>query len=1008
MNLTRVALLATLATVLSAQQQADVSGVVKDTSGAPVPRAAIALLNQQSGVRRQAVSDASGVYAIPGARPGSYRISVRKEGFQTSARTGITLVNGQHARFDFTLVVGPVEQSVTVHDRQNSQPPGEGSASTTVERRMVENLPNNGRSLLPLIEAAPGVVGTPAGGGEAGQFSVNGQRTNTNYITVDGVGVNFAVNDGTQSPAGATPVLTALGGMQTVASVEALDEMRIRTSATPAEFGRLSGAQISLTTRSGSNRLHATLFEYLRNDKFDANNWFSNSAGLSRAVLRSNDFGAAFGGPLIRNKTYFFAAFEGLRLNQPFTLRDSVPSDGFRAQAPKAVQDFLAAYPRANGPATEPDQALLTANVSRRSQVNTASLRLDHTVKDRTQLFVRIFDSPSSAQGSASSLFSQGQLNLAARGVTLGLTSALSPNVVNDFRFGYALADARYGVVPAVNTSSGNVWSILPAVTPAEQSNYSVQVYGLQPVLLDNADRHSQSQWSMNDSLTRNVGKHEWKSGIDYRMVLPSIESRPWQVFASFDSLPSLALGQISQFTVSRTNPLALSARALSLYTQDTWRVRPNLSLNFGLRWEWNPPISGRGATLLQPVADLESPANAALAVGPLYRTNSLNFAPRAGFAWRPYGVHGMTVRGGAGLYYDLGYGAVMSGLANAAPNFISSTVYNASVYAPSGSFRLPSAAPPYASGFAYAPGYQTPFTLNWNAGVDQEIGKRAVLSAAYVSLDGNRLPRREWMSNLNASFTGVDVTTNAGFSEYRAVQVQLRSRMDSALQYLLSFSWARSVDNASRDSQLLPYGDAAARAADIGYSDFDVRRAWNASVSYEPKWSHGWGLESIVRGRTGFPVNVVTGADPFRFGLGNYVLRPNLIPGAQVWIPDPSVAGGERLNPAAFIVPSNYGQGDLVRNAVRGFGFAQADLAVRKTFNVSERTSAQFRIEAFNALNHPNPGDPQANLSSAQFGQSQSMLNAGLGTGGPGNGLMPVFQIGGPRSLQMSLRLRF
>jgi hypothetical protein len=231
---------------------------------------------------------------------------------------------------------------------------------------------------------------------------------------------------------------------------------------------------------------------------------------------------------------------------------------------------------------------------------------------------------------------------------------------------------------------------------------------------------------------------------------------------------------------------------------------------------------------------------------------------------------------------------------------------------------------------------------------------------------------------------------------------------MDSSLQYLVSFNWARSIDNESKDSELVPYGDLAARAADTGYSSFDIRTNWNASVSYEPKWSHGWGLESIVRSRSGFPINVVTGADPFQFGVGNYVLRPNVVPGAPIWLDDPSAPGGRILNRNAFTVPNGYQQGDLQRDSIRGFGFSQVDLAVRKQFRLSDRASAQLRLEAFNALNHTNLSDPQATLSSPQFGQSQSMLNAGLGTGGPANGLMPVFQIGGPRSLQISLRLRF
>ena len=1003
--MTRLALALVAATALYAQQ-ADVSGFVKDSSGAAVPRAAITLLHQQSGIRRLAQSDDHGLYAIPAARPGIYRITVRKPGFQTFARNGISLTSGQSARFDFTLDVGAVEESINVNDRRPQQPPDDAATGTTLPRRMVENLPNNGRSLLPLIEAAPGVIVTPAGNGEVGQFSVNGQRANANYLTVDGVSANFAVNDGLpgQAPSGSTPILTALGSMQTVVSVEALDEVRIKTSTTPAEYGRLPGGQIVMTTRSGTNDFHGSLFEYLRNEKLDANNWFSNSAGIPRSPLRSSDFGTSLGGAFAKNKTFFFASYEGLRLRQPFTLRDSVPSSDFRKQAPPIVRDFLNAYPVANGPVTG-DMASLTASTSRRSQLDAGSLRIDHNRNEKAQLFVRAFHTPSTAQGSAASLYSQGQLDLFARGVTAGLNLALSPRTLNDLRIGIASADAQYGLVPIVSNSNANIWRILPNVTPAGQTNYEVLVYGLQPIVASNNDRHSQTQWNLVDSLTHIRGKHEWKLGGDFRMIMPTLESQPYQLYASFDSLASLALGRMSQLTINHQDPLSLAAKNLSLFAQDTWRVKPNLTLNLGLRWEWNPPMAGRNGDMLTPVRSLD--ASAKVTSGPLWNDTARNFAPRAGLAWRPFDNHSVTVRAGAGIYYDLGYGVAMSSLASSTPYFTSRTVYDTSIFDPTGAIRLPDLSSP-ARGFAYQPGFQLPSTLHWNVGIEQTLGRSAALSATYVDLTGNHLLRREWLAHPNAAFTGVDVTTNGALSGYKALQLQLRSRLETSLQYLFSFNLSRSTDNASKDSQLLPYADLAARAADTGSSDFDVRRSWNASASYEPKWSKGFGLETIVRSRSAFPLNVVTGADPFQFGSGNYVLRPNLVPGQQVWLADATAPGGQRLNPNAFTIPNTYSQGDLTRNSIRGFGFSQVDLALRKQFNVTERAKIQLRVEVFNALNHANLSDPQASLNSAQFGQSQSMLSAGLGTGGPANGLMPVFQVGGPREVQASLRFRF
>jgi hypothetical protein len=370
------------------------------------------------------------------------------------------------------------------------------------------------------------------------------------------------------------------------------------------------------------------------------------------------------------------------------------------------------------------------------------------------------------------------------------------------------------------------------------------------------------------------------------------------------------------------------------------------------------------------------------------------------------------VIRAGGGIYYDLGYGVIMNSVASSPPNFVAHTAYDVSLYDPIEKFPLPKATglePPFARAFAYAPGFRSPYTAQWSAGFEQNVGSAAALQANFVSVDGHRLLRREWISRLNENFTGVEVNTNGAHSSYRGLQMQLRSRTSSTLQYLISYTFARSLDNSSKDSELLQYGDLAARNADYGYSSFDIRHAWHAAVSYEPKSFKGWGIDTVVRNRTAFPVNVVTGVDPMQLGLTSYVLRPNLVPGEPVWLADPGAPGGRVLNRKAFRVPdSPQQQGDLTRNGIRGFGFAQVDLAVRKQFRLGERASMQFRVEAYNAFNHANLGDPQAVLSSPQFGQSLSMLNTALGSGGPANGLMPAFQIGGPRSMQVSLRFRF
>ncbi len=1003
-------------------QTADVSGVIRDSSGAAIQKAAITLLHLESGIRRHSESDDSGAYTLAGVKAGAYRLSVRKTGFQTAARQGLRVDPGQHPRIDFTLLVeAAAAQSVNVTDDPDPARSiaDEGAiAQTTVNRRLVENMPLNGRSLLPLLEAAPGTVITPAGSGEVGQFSVNGQRSNSNYVTVDGVAVNFAVNDGLpgQAPSGATPVLTALGSMHSIVPVDAVEEVKIRTAGQTAEYGRLTGAQVALSTRQGTSTWHGGVSSYFRHEALDANNWFSNSRGIERAPLRANDLSASLGGPIRKGKTFFFATTERLRLRQPFTLRGSVPSEEFRRTATPLVRDFLSSYPLPNGADLGGGQAELTTGIARDSGLNASSLRLDHSFGARALFFARAYQTPSSSQGAGQSLFTEGQLNLGAKGVTAGLTAALSPSVIHDLRFGWATATAFYSLTPSGFTgtsSAGDLSKILPQLTPAADTNYSVVVYGLETVVQNSNNRHTQEQWNVTDTSTWLHGRHEWKFGGDLRVVMPSVESKPWSVFAVFPFLDAVGVGQMSSLTVSRQQPVYATARNTSLFVQDSWKVRPRLTVTYGLRWEFNPSITPRNGTAFASVIGLENPSTAYLAQdkAPLWDTHGGNYAPRLGIAWKPFEGRSFVVRGGGGFYYDLGYGVLMNSVASSPPNYISKTAYNVSLFDPILKFPLPQPGlnPPYARAFAYQPGFKAPYTSQWSLGVEQNIGRSAALSTNFISVDGHRLLRREWISRLNENFTGVEVNTNGAHSSYRALQIQLRSRTSSTLQYVLSYSLSRSLDNSSKDSELLQYGDVAARNADYGYSSFDVRHAWHASVSYEPKFLKGWGIDTVVRDRSAFPVNVVTGVDPLQLGLTSYVLRPNLIPGQAVWIDDPNAPGGRVLNRAAFQAPDlPQKQGDLARNAIRGFGFSQVDLAIRKQFRLGEKASMQFRIEAFNALNRANLGDPQAVLSSPQFGQSLSMLNTALGSGGPANGLMPAFQIGGPRSMQVSFRFRF
>jgi len=288
-------------------QTAQISGTIRDSSNAVVPGAVVAATQQATNAQRTATTSAAGIYVLPALSPGTYRIEVRAAGFEAAAETGIKLDVGQSARLDFTLKPGNIQQSVTVNAETTLLKTDSATVSTVINRDFIENLPLNGRSFQSLIALTPGVVLTKATFGEQGQFSVNGQRANANYFTIDGVSANIGVSAGltlVQSASGSLPGLGATGGTNTLVSVEALEEFRVQTSGYAPEYGRMPGAQITILTRSGTNTLHGALFDFFRNDALDATDWFANAYNLPKPALRQHDFGGVLGGPLLIPKLY--------------------------------------------------------------------------------------------------------------------------------------------------------------------------------------------------------------------------------------------------------------------------------------------------------------------------------------------------------------------------------------------------------------------------------------------------------------------------------------------------------------------------------------------------------------------------------------------------------------------------------------------------------------------------------------------------------------------------------
>ena len=385
-------------------QSAELSGLVLDPAGVSVPNASLELRNRDTGVRRQTLTNEEGFYSFISLKAGTYQATLQVRNFRTVTRDSIVLDVGDRASLDFNLQLARVDERVTVTADRAAVNPLDPAVSTVVDQVLVHNMPLNGRSFQSLISLSPGVVFTAPDLGR-GQFSVNGQRTNANYFQVDGVSANFGLSDTyflEQTLAGATPGLTIDGGTNGLVSADAMQEFRIQTSTFAPEFGRSPGASISILTKSGTNQFHGTVFDYLRNEMFDARNFF-NMKPQPKPPLRQNDFGGTLGGPLARNKTFFFFSYEGLRLRLPRTDSALFYTPSARAAVAPAYKPFVNALPLPTGATINPNRdnitipclAPLTAVYSSPSNLDATSIRVDHNLSGKVSLFARYNHAPS-------------------------------------------------------------------------------------------------------------------------------------------------------------------------------------------------------------------------------------------------------------------------------------------------------------------------------------------------------------------------------------------------------------------------------------------------------------------------------------------------------------------------------------------------------------------------------------------------------------------------------------
>jgi hypothetical protein len=1013
---------------------ATLSGTVEDESGSVIPDVEVIVLNPSTMQERRAATNNDGYFAFTSLQPASYTIKAKRDGFAPAEIKDVVLNVNDQRSLRVQLRVGAVGEVINIEDASLANT--DAAVGTVVDRKFVENLPLNGRSFQSLITLTPGVVLTKATFGEQGQFSVNGQRANANYFTVDGVSANAGVSAGlslAQSAGGELPSFSAAGGTNSLVSVDAMQEFKIQTSTFAPEFGRTPGAQVQILTRSGTNDFHGTLFEYFRNDALDANDWFTNSRGQPKPALRQNDFGGVLGGPIIKNRTFFFFSYEGLRLRLPQTRVILVPSVASRQEALPQRKPFLDAYPVPNGQVFANGFAEFAASYSTPSNLDAASIRVDHTFNNRLTLFGRYNHSPSETTdrgSSGASLNSLIESRLKTQTLTIGAIQSLTPTVSNEIRANYSKSeggsllhiDEFGGAVPPLDSL------LFPPFTMSQDRAFFLLIDGGTRLATGKNVKNIQRQINLIDNLSMATGKHQLKFGVDYRLLLPVNSPRVYDQSVTFSGLTGatgIISGNASQVRVNANDTVALSFTNFSAYGQDTWKTTQRLMLTYGVRWDVNPAPRGRNGKDLLTFENIDNLAVLRLAPAgtPLYETTYNNFAPRLGAAYQLSQKPGRetVLRGGVGIFYDLGSGSI----ANAATSF----PYRRTNSFPNVPFPLtPDQAAPPPLSLNISVGAVTmhipdrnlklPRTHQWNATVEQSLGPRQTFSASYVGAAGRRLLRQRAIRT--ASGPTLFITDNTATSDYHAMQLQFRRRLSRGLQALASYTWAHSIDITSNDSS--DGGTPIDLRLDRGPSAFDVRHAFNAAVTYDlpyPALSsavgaflRNWSIDTIVTARSATPVDLITNLG--FIGDVRTTVRPDLVIGVPLYIDDPNAAGGRRFNRAAFVAPPAGRQGTLGRNVLRGFPLYQTDLTLRRQFNLTERVNLQFKAEFFNLFNHPNFADPGANfdrandVNSALFGQSTQMLGRGLGSSGASGGFSPLYQIGGPRSIQFVLRLQF
>jgi hypothetical protein len=1023
---------------------ANVTGAVEDSSGARIAGAGVKLVNSQTGTENDSTTNQYGIFLLPGVIPGKYILQIERKGFATAQFTGITLNVGDSKQFLIRMKVSSVDQTVVIDAAGMTLNTSDASVSTVVDRKFVANIPLNGRSFQDLISMTPGTVTQSPQAVGPGDFSVNGERPDSNSFTVDGVsgdiGTGMLFGHRKIASTGSYAGTTALGTTQGLVSVDALQEFRVLSSSYPAEYGRTSGAQFSLLTRSGSNTFHGSFYDYGRNDVFDAQDWFTvyDQTYQVKPSFHQQDFGGTLGGPITlykiyrgQDKSFFFISYEGLRESQPTApLVQYVPDYSLHSLVPTPLQPVIDAfpYPAARKPYRDGTglSPFIVNAISLPGHVRSINIRADHNFSPKLSAFLRYGDASSDSQ--TRTLSSLSITGMKTRTFTFGATGQLSATKSDDFRLGYASGESRLNTV--VNQDySFDFWGNgaidlnrdlgIPGFYSSARAEVYIRIPGIGESHINTDDASSSiKQWNIKNTFSLQAGHHLLRLGVDQRNIVSTITPPALALEADFFNRDAMLNNLASDVTITKSAPATPVLNEFSAFAQDDWRVSNALSFSLGLRWEVNPPpgeAHGRNAYTL--LGDLRSPATLTLAPRgtPLWHTSWNNFAPRFGTAWVADDRPGreLVARAGGGVFFDTANQAAIRAF-NAVGFSTAVHPYNVPIPVAASQFDFsPTSSAPIASttAFAFPSHLQPPYALQWNVAVDKALGKNQTLTISYVGAAGHRLLQSQFtnISGENPNIGEAYYFPGKITSSYQALQVKFQRSISPGLQVLASYALSHTLDYGST---------SAAFPLTHGTSDFDVRHNFETALSWDaPRPSggwvrrnlgSGWGIDGRVFARTAFPVTLLGNVSSDPVTGDRYYSGVDRIPGRPLYLKGSQYPGGRIFNGGpdapnpAFQLPVGSSPGDLPRNALRGFGAWEGNLAGRRDIYLYERLNMQLRVETFNLFNHPDLGYVEPHLTDELFGQSTLMLNQSFGSTGS------LYQQGGPRSIQFMLKLAF